>query len=144
MTSRRLQVTENIESGLTRVLEPGLADKVFFALLENAAEYADEGGRVEVTLRSTEESKESKGSKGLEGGTLFVVENSGPGIAEADLPHIFERFYRADSARQGDGHSFGLGLSIAQEAARRLGGEISVQSSAGTDNGELTRFTVRL
>jgi signal transduction histidine kinase len=130
MEARRLQVTADIEPDLTRALELGLADKVFFALLENAAEYADEGGRVEVALRSTE---------GPKGGVLFVVENSGPSIAETDLPHIFERFYRADSTRHGDGHSFGLGLSIAQEAVRRLGGEISVQSNAG----EPTRFIVR-
>jgi signal transduction histidine kinase len=133
MKARRLQVTENIEPDLIRTLESGLADRVFFALLENAAEYADEGGRVEVTLRST------GGLEGSKGGVLFAVENSGPGIATEDLPHVFERFYRADSARYGDGHSFGLGLSIAQEAAQRLGGKISVQS--GTD--ELTRFTVR-
>jgi signal transduction histidine kinase len=130
MDARRLQVAADIEPGLTRVLEPGLADKVFFALLENAAQYADEGGKVEVVLHSME---------GPKGGVLFVVENSGPGIAAADLPHVFERFYRVDRARYGDDHSFGLGLSIAQEAVRRLGGEISVQS--GTD--EPTRFTVR-
>jgi signal transduction histidine kinase len=128
MKARRLQVTVDIEPGLTRVLEPGLADKVFYALVENAAEYTDEGGEVEMSLRSEE------------GVAVFTVKNSGPGIAAEDLPHIFERFYRADRVRRGDGKSFGLGLSIAQEVARRLGGEIDVQSSVG----ESTRFTVRL
>ncbi|MDR1082509.1 MAG: HAMP domain-containing histidine kinase [Coriobacteriales bacterium] len=188
--ARQLQVTMDIEPGLTRVLVPGLIDKVFFALLENAVKYADEGGQIEVRLRSagsldsldsadstgstnpadsagtagsanpadsagstdldnSADSIDSTGSAGsvgsaasahptaladsadsTEGGVFFMVENSGPGIAEDELPHIFERFYRADSARRGDAKSFGLGLSIAKEAVRRLGARIDVQSDA--------------
>jgi signal transduction histidine kinase len=125
--ARRLQVTVDIESDLIRVLEPGLVDKVLFALIENAVKYTDEGGWIEVVIRSSESA------------VVLTVKNSGPGIAPNDLPHIFERFYRADRARFGDDNSFGLGLSIAKEAVRRLGGEINAQSSPG----EFTQFSVK-
>ena len=52
-----------------------------------------------------------------------------PGIAPEHLPHLFERFYKADPSRAGSGT--GLGLAIAQENARLLGGEIQVQSELG-------------
>ena len=56
-----------------------------------------------------------------------MVEDEGAGVSSADLPHIFERFYR------GKGHSegFGLGLSICRELTERMGGSISVRSREG-------------
>jgi signal transduction histidine kinase len=146
MQARRLQLTANIEPDLIRNLEPGLADRAFFALIENAVKYADEGGRVVVTLHteaSTKSMRRMSGADAADSATdpiVFTVENSGPGIASDDLPHIFERFYRADSARRGDGSSFGLGLSIVKETVTRLGGEIDAQSTPG----ERTRFTIRI
>src|SRR5207248_2331412 len=62
----------------------------------------------------------------------------GPGIAPEHLPHLFERFYKADPSRSGRGS--GLGLAIAQENARLLGGEIGVES----DPRRGSRFTLRL
>ena len=56
---------------------------------------------------------------------LIEVTDAGPGIAPEHLPHVFERFYKADSSRAGSGS--GLGLAIAQENARLLGGEIMVR-----------------
>jgi signal transduction histidine kinase len=131
---------------MIRSLEPGLADKAFFALIENAVKYADEGGRVAVTLRTAEGARDGGDMSDAvrtdsAGDTvIFTVENSGPGIAQADLPHVFERFYRADSARRGDSSSFGLGLSIAREAILRLDGQIDAESVPG----EYTRFSVRM
>lgn len=60
---------------------------------------------------------------------LIEVSDRGPGIAPEQLPHVFERFYKADPARSGSGS--GLGLSIALENARLLGGEIEVRSEPG-------------
>jgi two-component system sensor histidine kinase MtrB len=59
----------------------------------------------------------------------IAVSDDGPGIAAADLPHVFDRFYKADPARGGSGS--GLGLAIAREHALALGGHIDVQSEAG-------------
>jgi signal transduction histidine kinase len=68
---------------------------------------------------------------------LVEVVDGGPGIPPEHLPHLFDRFYKADPARSGSGS--GLGLAIARENARLLGGDIEVESQAGA-----TRFTLRL
>jgi two-component system sensor histidine kinase MtrB len=66
------------------------------------------------------------------------VADEGLGIAPEHLPHLFERFYKADASRSGKGT--GLGLAIAQENARLLGGRIEVWSEVGKGS----RFTLRL
>ncbi|MCL4543618.1 MAG: HAMP domain-containing histidine kinase [Chloroflexi bacterium] len=95
-------------------------------LLENAIKYSRPGGQVHVTLQP----------QGIM--VNIQISDDGIGIAPEELPHLFERFYRADTARGRGGA--GLGLSIAQWIARAHGGEISVAS-------ELSRgstFTVHL
>jgi signal transduction histidine kinase len=69
---------------------------------------------------------------------FLEVSDRGPGIPSEHLPHVFERFYKADPSRTGTGS--GLGLAIARENARLLGGDIRVWSEAGVE----TRFTVML
>lgn len=54
----------------------------------------------------------------------------GSTIPEADLPHVFDRFYRSDKSRKSESGSFGLGLAITKEMAEKLGGEISVAGTA--------------
>jgi two-component system sensor histidine kinase MtrB len=67
-----------------------------------------------------------------------AVSDDGPGVAADDLPHVFDRFYKADPARGGSGS--GLGLAIAREHALALGGDIEVESEADTGS----TFTLRL
>jgi two-component system sensor histidine kinase MtrB len=71
-------------------------------------------------------------------GVFMEVSDHGPGIAREDLPHLFERFYKADRSRAG--HGTGLGLAIARENARLLGGDVDVWSEVGVG----ARFTLRL
>ena len=98
-------------------------------LLDNAIKYTPEGGRVNLTL------SQSGGVARLE-----VVDN-GVGVSAEDLPRIFERFFRADRARQRDDtRGTGLGLSICQSIVETHGGEITCQSQFG----EGTTFTVQL
>lgn len=96
------------------------------ALLDNAFKYVDAQGNVCVSLTH----KDPK--------AILSVSNSGPDIDPATLPHLFERFYRADSSRTGE-KSFGLGLAIAEEIVKQHGGKISITSSGGQ-----TVFTVVL
>lgn len=103
--------------------------QVLVNLLGNAVRYTPEGGSVTVNM-----GKEDRHA-------LISIEDTGPGIAPEDLPHIFERFYRGEKSRKRSGdHGFGLGLSIAYWIVRNHGGKINVESQLG----EGTRFTVWL
>ena len=102
---------------------------VWVNLLENAVRYSPEGSAVEVTVSSRN------------GGPAQVVfEDHGVGIPQADLPHIFERFYRGERSRARVTGGFGLGLAIAKALVEAYGGQISVESEPG----EGTRMTVEL
>jgi two-component system sensor histidine kinase MtrB len=104
--------------------DPRRLERIVANLIGNALEH---GGR-EVIVRV--------GRDGV--GAFVEVSDRGPGIAREDLPHLFDRFYKADRARTG--HGTGLGLAIALENARLLGGDIAVASEPGAG----TRFTFRL
>jgi signal transduction histidine kinase len=104
--------------------DPRRLERIVANLIGNALEH---GGR-EVVVRV--------GRDGV--GAFVEVSDRGPGIAREDLPHLFDRFYKADRARTG--HGTGLGLAIALENARLLGGDIAVASEPGVG----TRFTFRL
>jgi two-component system sensor histidine kinase MtrB len=110
--------------GLSLTSDPRRLERIVGNLVDNALEH---GGK-EVAIRI-----------GRDGEAVAVeIADDGPGIPPEHLPHIFERFYKADEARSGGGT--GLGLAIARENARLLGGEIDVSSVPG----EGTRFTLRL
>jgi len=85
-------------------------------LLDNAIKYTPAPGTVEVSVVSTDDQA-----------VVVSVKDSGGGISENDLPHIFERFYRCDKSRSEAGT--GLGLSFAQAVARAHGGDISIEST---------------
>ncbi|HEY1234217.1 MAG TPA: ATP-binding protein [Candidatus Binatia bacterium] len=113
---------KTIISGDARMLQRMLAN-----ILDNAVRYTPCGGEVEVSLAANEQNE-----------TIIFVRDSGIGIAEADLPHVFERFYRCDRSRAQPGT--GLGLSLARAIARAHGGDITVTSSL--DQG--STFTITL
>ncbi|GAB4449828.1 MAG: ATP-binding protein [Anaerolineae bacterium] len=106
-----------LESDIAAPLPPLLADRERLAqlvgnLLSNALRHTPPGGQVTLGARP-------------EGDSLRLwVADSGPGLAPADLPHLFERFYRADSSRSRDTGGSGLGLAIARQWAALHGGRI--------------------
>jgi signal transduction histidine kinase len=100
--------------------------QLLLILVENGIKYTEAGGSVTLALR-------------LESGQAAIeVKDTGCGIAPADLPHIFERFYRSPAARASGGT--GLGLAIARWIAEEHGATLSVDSALGVG----TAFTVRL
>jgi signal transduction histidine kinase len=102
---------------------------IWINLLENAVRYGPEGGSVEVAVSS-----ENHGS------ARIIFEDHGAGIPGADLPHIFERFYRGDPSRTRATGGFGLGLAIAKALVEAYGGTITADSAPGKG----TRMTVEL
>jgi two-component system, OmpR family, sensor histidine kinase MprB len=87
-------------------------ERAVLNLLDNAAKWSPPGGTVRLVLRPVGD-----------GTVLLQVSDAGPGIADADLPHVFDRFYRSDDARTMPGS--GLGLAIVKQVAERHGGTVT-------------------
>ena len=104
--------------------------QLFLNLVTNAIKYTPKGGRVEILLAREEAV------------VRFVVKDTGIGIAAADLPYVFERFWRADRVRSraSERGGFGLGLAISHWIAQAHGGTLEVQSRLGRGS----TFTVTL
>ena len=99
--------------------DAGSLRRLFLILIDNAVKYTSAEGRVDVSLAQDD------------GHVVAEVRDTGIGIAEADLPNVFERFYRADKARSRASGGVGLGLSIGKWIAEVHSGTIKVQSSPG-------------
>ena len=100
--------------------------QIVFNLAENGIKYNKKGGMLRICLDRIDDR------------VRLIVEDTGIGIPEADMPHIFDRFYRVDKARSQDQGSSGLGLSIVRDTVIEHGGEVRVEARA--DEG--VRFTV--
>jgi two-component system sensor histidine kinase KdpD len=110
--------------GVTSIVAPDLpvlaldfvlAEQVLFNLLDNAAKYSADGGRIAVEARR-------------DGGRIeIVVRDEGPGLAEADLDRIFEKFYRAESGDRRRAGT-GLGLAIARGFVEVMGGTLTARN----------------
>jgi signal transduction histidine kinase len=107
---------------------------VWTNLLENAVRYSAEGKPVEVLVKGT------NGGSTTGAPAQVVFADHGAGIAESDLPHIFDRFYRGDPSRTRATGGFGLGLAIAKAMVEAYGGTIRAESTLG----EGTRMTVEI
>ena len=106
----------------TLVGTPATLERAVANLLDNAAKWSPSGSRIDVRLAERE----------------LTVRDHGPGIASDDLPHIFDRFYRATSARSMPGS--GLGLAIVKQVAEAHGGTITAERAP--DEGTIMRLTV--
>src|SRR2546428_2306609 len=113
--------TTNLEESVVHGI-PATIERAVGNLLDNAAKWSPSGGPVEVEVRDG----------------AVMVRDHGPGIAAEDLPHVFDRFYRARGARGLPGS--GLGLAIVKQGAEAHGGE----GVADRADGGGTRMTLRL
>jgi len=117
---KKIDLTEQIGNGPILVSgdQHGLR-RLFLILIDNAVKYTPPDGKVTVSLSR------------VHGFAVAQVHDTGIGISESDLPHIFERFYRADKARSREMGGAGLGLSIGRWIAQSHGGAIDVESTLG-------------
>ena len=93
--------------------------QVIYNLVDNAVKYSAIGGAVQVSLERVGEL------------VVLTVADNGAGIPEADLPRIFERFYRVDKARSRAAGGTGLGLSIVSDTVKRRGGVVEAANRPG-------------
>ncbi|RAP76867.1 two-component sensor histidine kinase [Paenibacillus montanisoli] len=127
-TEKRLQMDVNLEEELSTNGDEELLSQVWMNLLSNSIKFTPDGGTIHVAAFRTG------------GGESVRISDTGAGISEADLPHIFERFFKADKARNRMAGGSGLGLSIAKRIVELHGGTIAASSELGAG----TAFTVTL
>lgn len=126
--AKKIKLVSRGTDGMVMGHETGLTD-LLVILLDNAIKYSPNGSK--VTIRVTGTKKEM----------TVTVKDEGIGISQEDLPHIFDRFYRADSARnKNKAGGYGLGLAIAKKIAEEHRGVISVESKIN----EGSEFKVKL
>ncbi len=119
--SKELRLTLEVEPDTPLLwLDQTRIRQIVGNLLENALLHTPEGGGVAVTA-----------GPAADGGMAVSVRDSGPGIPAADLPYIFDRFYRVDPSRARASGGVGLGLTIARQLARAHGGDLIGASPAG-------------
>lgn len=114
-----IQLEATPGQGAVVTADPALLETIMTNLLGNAVKYADEGGLIET------------GVKQRDGGWLFWVKDSGPGISPDDLPRIFERFYRGAKDRSRSTGGSGLGLAIVKHCVSLHSGKVWVESEEG-------------
>lgn len=121
---KKIQIESHVEGDLPRVpLDAPRMQRVLYNLIQNAIRHTPSDGTITLTLRGQLEYVE------------LTVADTGEGIRHADLPHIFDRFYRGEPARTRDSNSAapgaGLGLAIAKGIVEAHGGSISASSPPG-------------
>ena len=124
---RRIALAMHVPAGLRARASPDHLAQVLSNLLQNAVRYAAEGGRLTITA-------EADGPE-----VVVALANTGEGIPAADLPHVFERFYRVEKSRDPARGGAGIGLAIVKQLVELNGGRVGVESADG-----LTRFWFRV
>ena len=118
--AKRIDISERIATGPLWIQgDAASLRRLFLIVIDNAIKYTPAEGKVSVMLESNN------------GSALFEVRDTGVGISQSDLPHVFERFFRADKARTRQDGGVGLGLSIGKQIVESHGGTADVESVPG-------------
>lgn len=129
INNNKLSIELNIEDMLNPIHgDKELFRRLFMNLVENSIKYNNLGGYIKINISN------------YENGIMLIVEDSGIGIPEEDLPLIFERFFRVDKSRSNNREGTGLGLAIVKHIVSYFGGSIDVESQMGQGS----RFIVKL
>lgn len=117
---RQIKLKLTADEAIHLSADPDDLQLIWVNLLENAVRYSPDGTAVEICITRVEKER-----------AKIVFADQGVGIPEADLPHIFERFYRSDRSRARATGGFGLGLAIAKALTEAYGGTIIAESRPG-------------
>lgn len=128
-SAKSIRLSANVAPNLPRInADADRIRQVLVNLIANGLQYTPPNGQVSIEAR-------------LDAGQLYIaVSDTGPGIAAADLPHLFDRFYRTDKARTRATGGTGLGLAIVRSLVTLHGGQVTVQSEPGQGS----RFSISL
>jgi two-component system, OmpR family, phosphate regulon sensor histidine kinase PhoR len=119
--AKQLTIVQQIAGDLPAVeADEARLEEVMYNLLDNAMKYSPANSRITISA-----------ARDRENTITISVSDEGTGIAAADLPHIFERFYRADKARSREVGGTGLGLAIVKHIAQLHGGSVAAESHLG-------------
>ena len=133
ISQKGIRVEKKMDADLPTILaDPSSLRRALQNLLDNAIKYGADGKWIGIRAR-----------RNVTGGKeeiVLTVEDRGPGILAADLPHVFEPFYRGATVQSGPERGSGLGLSLVRQIVEAHGGGVSVHSQAGQG----TVFTIRL
>jgi signal transduction histidine kinase len=129
--SGKVVLVVEAESDPIIAVDPDRMEQVLANLIRNAIHHTPPGGIISLQVR--EEGQEVK----------LHIRDTGEGISEEDLPHIWERFYRGEEARASGHRGAGLGLSLVRELVSEMGGEISVLSQPGMGTEFIMSFNLR-
>lgn len=125
---KHIALREQLEDAVTVTGDRSWLERVLLNLVDNAIKFTEEGGRIDVILTRKESS------------ACLDVRDTGIGISLDAIPHIFERFYRADPSRSKQVEGAGLGLSLVRWVVEQHRGSVRVESQPGHGS----CFTVRL
>lgn len=126
---RQVRIHRSVDTQLFVMANKIRLEQVLLNLVDNAVKFNRPGGEVWIDAARSED-----------GWVRISVTDNGIGIPSADLPRVFERFYRVDKARSRAAGGTGLGLSIVKHAVERMGGSVSAESQLGKGS----KFTVTL
>lgn len=119
LKKKHITIVNKIASDLRLLGQENELQELFTILLDNAIKYSPEKTQITVTGEKTPQE------------VVLKFQDQGIGIAQEDMPYIFDRFYRADKARTKKIHGFGLGLSLAKQITESYQGNIRVASQEG-------------
>ena len=121
--AKDIEVAISVPDGLVVRAQPDGVAQVLSNLFQNASRYTPLGGRASID------------AVGRRTQVVVAIANTGPGIPAADLPHVFERFYRVEKSRDAARGGAGIGLAIVKQLVEAAGGRVGADS-----NGAVTRF----
>lgn len=119
-TEKDLLMDVNLDEEVTFIGDEELLSQVWTNMLANSMKFTPEGGSISIEVKRTN------------GGASVCISDNGVGISVEDLPHIFERFFKADKARSRMAGGSGLGLSIVKRIVEMHGGTVTASSTPGS------------